>query len=209
MFISTKRSRFYDLLARQAEAVHRGAEALRSVVEHFSATTERKQWSEKVRQVEQEGDGIEREIIDELNRSFITPLDREDIYAIASGMEFILDVIEGVADRIELYSIERLIPEIEAQAAGLCRETGALVQMIADLRNLNKTELMRAIQDLKAAESEMDRHYRSGMASLFHNDKLSALEVFKLKEISEAMEEASDHCEDVADTIERIVIKHA
>lgn len=209
MFLSTKRSPFYDMLSHQAELVQRAAENLLEAIRHFGTELERRQFTEKVREVEHEGDDLERQIIDELNRSFITPLDREDIYAIASGLEFVLDVIEGVSDRLELYAINRLIPEIEGQAVGLCGETDALRRMIGDLRNLKKTELLRSIQDLKSVESEVDRQYRAGVARLFKDENMPAIEVFKLKEISESIEEAADHCEDVADLVERIVIKHA
>ncbi|MBX6351319.1 MAG: DUF47 family protein [Clostridia bacterium] len=209
MFLSTKRSPFYDLLSRQAELVHAAAEHLLEAIRRFDHDIERREYTQRVREDEHAGDEIERQIIDELNRTFVTPLDREDIYAIASGMEFVLDVIEGVTDRLELYAIDRLIPEIEGQAAGLVRETAALARMIGDLRNLRKTELLKAIQELKVVESEIDRQYRAGVAALFTGGQFPAIEVFKLKEICEALEEASDHCEDVADLVERIVIKHA
>ena len=98
------------LLQQQAEAVHRGAEALRAFLAEFDEPERAGALSGAVRGIERRGDEIERAIIDRLDKALFPPLDRGDIYAIANKMESVLDIVEGVANRVELYAITMLIP---------------------------------------------------------------------------------------------------
>ena len=197
---------FFTLLRQQAEAVHAGATALRAFFDEFG--TGQSQHSGAVRGVERRGDELERTIVDRLNKVFLTPLDREDIYAISNKLESILDILEGVANRVELYAIAALTPEILAIADQLTVETAALVDVVGALESLKSSKVAEAAQRLKAIESDVDKSYREGVARLFKTPDFPPLEVLKLKEILERLEEASDHCEDVTALVEGIIIKH-
>jgi predicted phosphate transport protein (TIGR00153 family) len=210
ILFGTRDKEFFRLLNEQAEAVHAGAAALQRLLENYGREGSNLAADVfAVRQFEHRGDDLERSIIHRLNQAFITPLDREDIHNIATRLEFILDVIEGVADRVELYAVETLTPEVLALGAALTAETEALREVVAALGSLKAQAVLEAGQKLKRVEGDMDRHYREGVARLFKSDQFKPLEVLKLKEILEHMEEASDQCEDVADLIEGIVLKHA
>jgi predicted phosphate transport protein (TIGR00153 family) len=187
--------------------VHAGAVSLKAFFDGFGGEDARRHSSD-IRGIERRGDELERTIIDRLNKVFLTPLDREDIHAICNKLESILDILEGVANRAELYAIAALTPEVLAMADGLTAETAALADVVGALESLKPAKVSEAAQRLKALEAEMDRRYREGVARLFTSPEFPPLEVLKLKEILERLEEASDHCEDVTDLVEGIIIKH-
>ena len=189
--------------------MHSGAEALRTFLGEFTGGEVASERSSAVRGIERKGDELERTIVDRLNKVFLTPLDREDIYAISNKLESILDILEGIANRVELYAIEALTPEILAMADHLTVETAALADVVGSLESLKPARVSEAAQRLKAIESAVDRIYREGVARLFKTPGFPPLEVLKLKEILERLEEASDHCEDVTTLVEGIIIKHA
>ena len=186
--------------------MHAGASALRAFFDDFGSGEGRN--ASTLRGFERQGDELERTIIDRLNKVFLTPLDREDIYAISNKLESILDILEGVANRVELYAIAALTPEILAMADQLTVETAALVDVVGALESLKSSKVAEAAQHLKAIEADVDRSYREGVARLFKTPDFPPLEVLKLKEILERLEEASDHCEDVTALVEGIIIKH-
>lgn len=196
------------LLQQQADAVQRAAEALRAFLGEFRDPARAGALSSVVRGIERRGDELERAINDRLNRSPYAPQTRGDIHAMANKMESILDILEGVANRVELYAIEALIPEVAAIADRLAVEAAALNEVVASLRHRRPTLPSDASERLKAIESDVDRLYREGVARLFNEPDFPPLEVLKLKEILERLEEASDHCEDVTALVEEIILKH-
>lgn len=208
IFPLQRQKEFYDLLDRQAELVQETARALRRLVHDYDREKGVHQSALEIRELEHRGDALEEEMIHRLHSTFVTPLDREDLFALTAQMEMIIDVLDGVAERLDLYDVQALIPEITSLADDLERMTECLVTLVAALKDRNQSRILEHARALKAQESEMDRHYRSGVARLFRGD-LAALEVLKLKEICEHLEEASDHCEKVADLVEGIAIKYA
>ena len=197
------------LLQQQADAVQRSAEALRAFLGEFREPGRAGALSSVVRAIERRGDELERAIADRLNRSPYPPQIRGDIHAMANKMESILDIVEGVANRVELYAIEALIPEVAAIADQLAVEAAALSEVVACLRDPRPALPSGASERLKAIESDVDRLYREGVARLFNEPDFPPLEVLKLKEILERLEEASDHCEDVTALVEEIILKHS
>jgi predicted phosphate transport protein (TIGR00153 family) len=197
------------LLQEQADAVHRAAEALRAYLGEFRDPGRAGALSGVVRGIERRGDELERAIADRLNRSAQPPQTRGDIHAMANKMESILDILEGVANRVELYSIAALIPEVAAIADQLAVETAALCEVVGSLRAPRPALPAEAARRLKAIEGDVDRLYREGVARLFNEPDFPPLEVLKLKEILERLEEASDHCEDVTALVEEVILKHA
>ncbi len=195
------------LLHQQAEAVASGAAALRGLFQSFGDDGATRAYTAQIREIERRGDELERTIFDRLNRTALAPFAREDIYGIANELETILDILEGAADRVELYAIAALTPEVLAIADQLAVETGMLVEVLTALASMRAHLVAEAAQRLRALESETDRCYREGVARLFKTPGFAPLEVMKLKEILERLEEASDHCEDVADLVEAILIK--
>jgi len=160
----------------------------------------------EIRQREHEGDEITHQIMRALNTTFVTPFDREDIHRLASGVDDILDGIEAVADLLVLHRIEQPLPEMSHQAEILAKSCDQGYQAMAGLRRF--TGLDQYLVEINRLENEGDRVYRQTVARLFSGD-YKAMDVLKWKDIVDQMEAAIDGCEDVANTIESIVLKHA
>jgi hypothetical protein len=160
----------------------------------------------KIRQHEHEGDEITHQIMRAANTSFVTPFDREDIHKLASILDDILDSIEAVADLLVLHHIEKPLPQMRQLADVLARAADQLSAGIDNLKSLQELEAYTV--EINRLENEGDRVYRKTVAALFSGD-YKAMDVLKWKDIVDQLEGAIDACEDAADVIESIVLKHA
>jgi predicted phosphate transport protein (TIGR00153 family) len=160
----------------------------------------------EIRQREHEGDEITHEIMRALNTTFVTPFDREDIHRLASGIDDILDGMEAVADMLVLHHIEQILPEMKQQADVLARAADQTYQAMSQLRGFSGLD--RYWVEINRLENEGDRVYRKTVAHLFSGE-FKAMEVLKWKDLVDQLEAAIDGCEDVANTLESIVLKHA
>ena len=196
-------SDFYELFERAAGGVADGASLLAKLLNDFD---DPETAHAEIRQLEHEGDETTHQILRELNTSFVTPFDREDIHQLASGLDDILDFIEAVADMFVLHNIKQPLPEMRQQADVLHRAAEELRQAMSDLRNLRSLE--EHWVEINRLENEGDRVYRKTVAALFSGD-YKAMDVLKWKDIVDQLEGAIDGCEDVANILESIVLKHA
>ena len=160
----------------------------------------------EISQREHEGDEITHQIMRALNTTFVTPFDREDIHRLASGIDDILDGIEAVADLLVLHHIEKPLPEMRQQADVLARAAEQVHHAIGGLRGFSGLD--RFGVEINRLENEGDRVYRKTVARLFSGD-YKAMDVLKWKDLVDQLEAAIDGCEDVANTLESIVLKHA
>jgi len=160
----------------------------------------------RIRELEHAGDELSHRIVGELNRTFIAPLDREDIHDLASALDDVLDVIDATAARTLLFHIRSPIHE----GAGMARLLSSQVSEIAaSLRGLEDTAALRThCIEINRLENEADRLYQSAIGRLFDEVK-DPIEVIKRKEITEMLESATDKAEDVAVVLERLVIRPA
>lgn len=194
---------FYELFERAAGGVADAASQLAKLLADFD---DPETAHSDLRQLEHEGDEITHQILRELNTSFVTPFDREDIHQLASGLDDILDGIEAVADMFVLHNIKQPLPEMRQQGDVLQRAAEQLRQAMSDLRNLRGLE--EHWVEINRLENEGDRVYRKTVAALFSGD-YKAMDVLKWKDIVDQLERAIDDCEDVANILESIVLKHA
>ena len=160
----------------------------------------------EIRQREHEGDEITHEIMRALNTTFVTPFDREDIHRLASSIDDILDGMEAVADLLVLHRIEQILPEMKQQAEVLARAADQTYQAMTQLRSFSGLD--RFWVEINRLENEGDRVYRKTVAHLFSGE-FKAMDVLKWKDLVDQLEAAIDGCEDVANTLESIVLKHA
>jgi uncharacterized protein len=160
----------------------------------------------EILQREHEGDEITHQIIRALNTTFVTPFDREDIHRLAVGMDDVVDAIEAVADMSVLHRIDHLLPEMAQQADVLARAAEQVRMAMGQLRAFKGLD--RYWVEINRLENEGDRVYRQTVAHLFSGD-YKAMDVLKWRDLVDQMEVALDGCEDVADTLESIVLKHA
>jgi predicted phosphate transport protein (TIGR00153 family) len=201
-FIPRER-RFYDLFEQQAATIVRSAGLLEQALADVAnlATCQR-----EIKALEHQGDKITHEIVSTLNRTFVTPFDHEDIYALASGLDDILDYIEEVADTANLYGITT-IPEPARELTRL------LTLAVAQLEQaIGKLESGKGIDEHSAEvhrlEDVGDSTSRRAIAELF-SDQYPLIEVIKLKDLYGLLEDALDRCETVANVLEGIATKNA
>jgi len=161
----------------------------------------------KIHTIETEADKLVRDIFSELNRTFITPLDREDMQRVASKIDDTIDHIDGIAARLQSYKITTAPPYALDMANELVKATKEVELMTAKLRNIkNPSSMIEHCRNTSAIEHKVDDLYSAAITKLFESN--DAIEIIKLKDIYEKMESASDRCVDVADVVEDIVLKY-
>jgi predicted phosphate transport protein (TIGR00153 family) len=196
-----KDQNFFELFRRQAALVRQGCEQLDEMVREFDQLEDR---ARALKDVEHQGDLIAHELFERLNRTFITPLDREDIHDLASNLDDVLDAVEAIASRIVLFRIPRFTP----QAQQLTRIVAACGQQIEEAvgRLPDFKGLAPFTIEINRLENEADILSREAVADLFSGQH-EFLDVIRWKEIYGRLENATDQCEDVANVIEAIVLK--
>jgi hypothetical protein len=161
----------------------------------------------KIHTLETQADVLTRDIFSELNKTFITPLDREDMQRIASKIDDVIDFMDGIAARIYSYQITEPPPLAKEMASELVNSTKEVEYMIAKLQRIkNPQDMIAHCRNTSDIEHKVDDLYRDAIRELFKSK--DAIHIIKLKDIYETMETASDRCVDVADVIEDIVLKY-
>ena len=194
---------FYALFEKAAGNLAETARLLAKLITDFSQPEAA---HAEILQREHEGDEITHQIMRALNTTFVTPFDREDIHHLASGLDDVLDFIEAVADLLVLHRIEEPLPEMRQQADVLVRAADQTYEAMTRLRNFSGMEPFWV--EINRLENEGDRVYRKTVAHLFSGE-FKAMDVLKWKDLVDQIEAAIDGCEDVANTLESIVLKHA
>ncbi len=206
-----KQDEFFQLFADSARFLRKGAYLLKEVLDDQEGFEQIKdQKLEQMAKLEHDADEINDEIIDRLNRTFITPLDREDIYALATMLDDVVDFLQGTMERMVLYRTGRTTSGAAELGKILAESTDELVTAIDWLKNINgnQNKILDGTRKISAFESEGDRIYRREVALLFTNCP-DPVEIIKWKEILEHLEDALDHCEKIADLLRGVVMKYA
>ena len=195
--------RFYDLFKQQAAILVHSANLLEQALADVAnlATLQR-----EIKGLEHQGDELTYEIVSTLNRTFVTPFDHEDIYALAAGLDDILDYIDEVADTTNLYGITTIPKPARELAALLAQATTQLEHAVGNLESGKGSE-EHAIE-VHRLEDVGDSTSRHAIAELFSGE-YTPLEVIKLKDLYGLLEDALDRCEQVANVIDGIVVKNA
>lgn len=187
------------------QAAHNVIEGSRLLKELMEDYTNVQQKIERIKEVEHIGDGITHDIALRLNRTFLTPLDREDIHDLASALDDILDAVEAVADRFAIYKITQPA-ESAVRLADILYRASVAVGRGVDHLAMSHEEVKEYGVQVNSLENEADRVSRDAVSELFEKET-NPIAVIKWKEIYETFEEGTDRCEDVANVIERIVLK--
>ena len=190
---------FSQMTAKMQEASNSLVELTQGSSENFEA------WVKKVKEAEHACDSITHEITTKLNKSFITPFDREDIFTLSVALDDVVDYIDAAARAILMYDIKEMSDHAKHLAKviqTLTIEINSAVSMLAKPNNMNQH-----IVEIHRLENEADDVYFRAIGELFH-DATDALTVIKWKELYEIMENATDRCESVANIIESIILKH-
>jgi predicted phosphate transport protein (TIGR00153 family) len=199
-----KEEKFFAMFREMSANIIEGAQLLKDMLDNFSdpAGSQR-----KIKEIEHKGDTITHEIIKKLNKSFITPFDREDIYALSSALDDILDLIDACAQRIMMYNVEKTTPESK-ELAFLILKSCQTIDKIVGLLGGKLEPISAYCIEVNALENEADRVCREAISRLFDEEK-DPIQLIKWKEIYETLETTTDKCEDAANILESVVVKNA
>ncbi|MEW6745223.1 MAG: DUF47 domain-containing protein [Planctomycetota bacterium] len=165
--------------------------------------------AKRIKEIEHEADTVTHRCVEVLRRTFITPIDRDDIHRLISRMDDIMDYLEAAAERISLYEITEMTPEVRELARLIVKATETLYTAVRGLRDLRHAEpILKACVDVNRLENEADTILRIAIARLFKETE-DPITIIKWKEIYEDLENATDRCEDVANIIENFVLDYA
>jgi predicted phosphate transport protein (TIGR00153 family) len=199
-----REEKFFELFVEDAQNVLAGA---RTLEELFRSYDQRERLASQLRDTERRGDTLSHDIGHRLENTFVTPFDREDIHQLISRLDDILDFIEEVADTCILYKIEEPTTTAVEQAEITVKQCEELVRALTKLNGFKNVSPHWI--EIHRLENEGDRIARKAMADLFTDDGPDPLEVIKWKDVYALLEDTIDACEDAANVIERIVVKHA
>ena len=199
-----KSTEFYDFFSAAGE---NAVETARLVERRFREFPDTEVSQTRVKELEHEGDRLTREIITLLNTQYVTPIDREDIYALASALDDVVDNMENASELLGLYKVEGSME----QALEQCRVLVAAVEHLSTA--LHELRRLRGVNEhlvrVKALEDEGDQILRDALAALFENEDVSPSVVIRWKDIFEALEDAVDACETAAHVAGNVVVKNA
>lgn len=203
-----REEKFFEMLSEQAENALEGAKELKNFVASYdkSEKSERKSKAQAIKVIESKGDEITHRIMESLNTTFITPIDKEDIHNMAVLLDDVIDLINAVALRFVLLGVERTDVHINKLADIILACATELKKSIVDLRKLK--EMNDHYVKIHSLENDADDIYHEALSELFHFYK-NSIDIIKYKELYELMEEITDKCEEVTHVIENIVVKHA
>ena len=205
-WLSWIKSNEKELLTILDDLAKKAVETSEAVVVLFDDLTNSEQ-AKKIHQLETEADVLTRDIFSELNKTFITPLDREDMQRIASKIDDVIDFMDGIAARVYSYKITSSPPYCKEMAVELVKATKEVEYMISKLRRIkDPKDMIQHCRNTSDIEHVVDDMYREAIRELFETN--DAIKIIKLKDIYETMETASDRCVDVSDVIEDIVLKY-
>ncbi len=202
--LTPRETSFYALFATAADNVLSGSKLLMELLGAEPAT--RVEIADRMRAAEHAGDDATHAIFHQLNSSFITPFDREDIYRLASRLDDIMDFMEEAVDLVVLYEIDELPKGVEQQIEVLGRAAELTAEAMPNLRTMER--LNEYWIEVNRLENQADQIHRRLLAHLF-NGNYGPMEVMKLKQIVDVLEEAADAFEAVANTVETIVVKES
>jgi len=202
--IFPREERFFDLFVDDAANVLAAAKRLEQMLRSYD---DREQAAKELFAMEHHGDEISHLIGRRLNTTFVTPFDREDIHALISALDDVLDLIEEAADTFILYNIDRPTPAAIQQGAIIAKQCAVIHEALTKLpefQGLNEYWI-----EIHRLENEGDRVVRAAVAELFSNERIKPTELVKWKDVYALLESCIDKCEDVANILERIAVKQA
>ena len=196
---------FFDLFEGLSRHAVASAEHLRTLCKSFPNVEASIQ---RIRAAEHDADDLAHQALDRLDRTFITPFDREDIHTLVKELDDIVDTIDALAKRFTLYHVKTMDPQFVLQTDVLVAAAGAVSQAVYQIRKTRKlSDLSDQLIEIHRLENVGDDNNHDAMSKLF-DGSVPPLEVLKWKELYDLIEAAIDNCEDVGNTLERLVLKN-
>lgn len=197
---------FFEIFDKAAVNLMKAAELLVTLMEKFDNVEAR---AKEIHEIEQDSDMLTHDIMKKLNKTFITPIDREDIYSLASRLDDCIDLIWAVADRIVVFKIKESMSGAADMSKDLLRTAEVMHKAIHELKEKNYAHVQEHCIEINRLENRIDRSFRDALGRLFDEKQQDPVMIIKWKEIFEHLEDCSDKCEDVANVLEAIVLKYA
>lgn len=194
---------FFDTFRHLSEKIHTAAGLLLEMMKRWERPEET---ALRIKHLEHECDELVHVLVRKLNKTFITPFDREDIYNLATKLDDVMDFIDNTSNRMISYNIKSPPPEMAPLADVLHRQTAVLKDAVTNLGNPD--HIIQKCVEIHTLENEGDRVFHEGIARIF-NGGAQAIDIIKHKDLLEALETATDKCEDAANVIETITVKNA
>ncbi|MDD3249560.1 MAG: DUF47 family protein [Smithellaceae bacterium] len=206
MRLFPKEENFFDLFEKLIDKIEEGGLFFLEMTRDRNYSAAR---ASRLKEIEHEADVIAHQTYERMHKTFLTPIDREDIYALVNKMDEILDHIEGTAVRVYMYKVKKFNDDIIKQAEILFSAIQKIKSIIHGLRNMKNSQMiLDGCVEINTLENAGDVVMRAIITNLFTHEQ-DAIELLKWKEIFERIEEAIDVCEDVSNILEGIVLKHA
>lgn len=210
MWLVPRKVQFFDLLEEQAEMARKGSGLLFDCWQSFTTTDAAYLISKQIHEVEHAGDELVHRVVDLLNKTFITPLDREDIYALTTKLDDVLDYVDSVAKRMVAYRVDKPTTHAVELSRIILRASEEIAVGIRLLRNLREGEkILQQCARINQLENDADQVMRDALTGLFRDHPGDPLEVIKWKDLYEHLEVATDKAEDVANIIETVLVKYS
>ena len=197
---------FFEIFDRAIMNLTKAAALLVGLMEDFG---DLEQKVKQIYEAEQEGDLLTHDVMRNLNKTFLTPIDREDIHALASRIDDVLDLIWGAVDRLMVFDIKEPTKAAIYLARDLHMTTEVMQKAFKELRAKDYAHVQEHCIEINRMENRIDRTYRDALGALFQDFSDDPLLIIKWKDVYQHLEDASDRCEDVANILESIVLKHA
>ncbi len=198
-----KNRAFYELLSQSSANVVAIAGLLAELLETFPEHGE--ELIGRIKDLEHAGDRLTHDLVDLLNRTFVTPFDRDDIYRLAAALDDVCDHVDEAADNLSSYGASRVPARAREQSQVILKASMSLDEAVQKIEGFK--DAGDALERLRELEKEGDRLLRDGLSELFHNER-DAITIIRWKDIHERLEEAVDACENAADVLEAIAVKN-
>lgn len=201
---------FFDMLEQHADNVVAGARMLQECLENAGSMDDMYLASKRIHEVEHQGDELTHRILDRLNKTFITPLDREDIFDLTSRLDDVLDYVDAVAKRLVTFRIANPTAyaiELSRIVSASSAEVAAGVRLLRDLRKSDA--ILKQCAKINQLENDGDQVMRDALHDLFDGKTMNPIDVIKWKDLYEHLEIATDKCEDVANVFESVLVKYS
>ena len=204
-----REDKFYDYFEKDVDNLLTAAKVFAELMSNSITKEERAQKIKRIEELEHKGDEMTHQIFSALGSTFITPFDREDIHALASKLDDILDYLQGASTRIILYGVKKISPEQERLAVLIHDQVAELHKAVRLLRDFKEVKTVReSLVRINSIENEADDLFERAIADLFDNCS-DPIKLIKTKELLVSLETATDQCEDAANVIESIIVKNA
>lgn len=203
-----QQGQFFELFNQHAALIAEGGRALSDLLTRYDDVSGRAARTERIHELEHGADRVTRDTVALLHKTFVTPFDRDDMYRLISRMDDILDLVQGSAECLALYDIQKVPPEA-LHLANLvqisCERVQAAVQLLSSMEN--GPAIVKLAEEIDGLEGDADHVMRSAISRLFREEH-DVRELIKMKAVFELLESATDKCQDVANVLEGVVIEN-